>query len=303
MKGGIVIAFIGFVITAVLFTILGATPLLAAPITFNTALPIAEGEGVFRVQARFISSTEDPGPQGRELTVGAFPFVLAYGVTEKLALFGIVPVLDKEMEIKSMGVTRDTNGLGDITLLARYTAWKRDRPGETFRIAPFVGIEAPTGEDTEKDSLGPLPQPLQLGSGSWDYTIGAVLTWQTIKRQIDASASYKINTEANDFEFGDETRLEVSWQQRVWPKTLGSGVPAFIYAVLESNLIHNQKNREGGIVSQDSGGTAWFLAPGIQYVTRRTVLEAAVQLPVVQDLNGNALENDFTGILSFRINF
>ncbi len=286
-----------------LFTFLGAISLSAAPITFNTALPVAEGEGIFRVQARLISSTKDPGPMDRELTVGVFPFVLAYGVTENLALFGIVPVLDKEIKIKAMGVTRSTAGMGDVTLLARFTAWKRDRPGKTVRIAPFIGVEAPTGDDAQKDSLGTLPQPLQLGSGSWDYTIGAVLTWQTLKRQIDASASYKINTEANDFEIGDEARLEVSWQQRVWPKTLGSGVPAFIYAVLESNLIHNRPNRIGGAKDPDSGGTSWFLAPGIQYVTRRTVLEAAVQLPVIQDLNGNALENDFTGILSFRINF
>jgi len=286
-----------------LFTFFGVVSVFAAPITFNTALPVAEGEGIFRVQARLIRSTGDPGPMDRELTVGVFPFVLAYGVTEKLALFGIVPVLEKEMEIKAMSVTRSTRGIGDATLLARFTAWKMDRPGETVRIAPFVGVEAPTGDNAEKDSLGTLPQPLQSGSGSWDYTIGAIFTWQTLKRQIDASASYKINTEANDFEFGNEARLEVSWQQRVWPKTLGSGVPAFTYAVLESNLIHNRANRIGGMEDPDSGGTSWFLAPGIQYVTRRTVLEAAVQLPVIQDLNGNALENDFTGILSFRINF
>ncbi len=289
--------------SAALFSLLGAVSLSAAPITFNTALPVAQGEGLFRAQARLIRSTQDPGPLDRELTVKAFPFVLAYGATEKLALFGIVPVLDKEMEIKTIGVTRETGGLGDVAFLARYTAWKRDRPGETVRIAPFVGVEAPTGEDSEKDDLGTLPQPLQLGSGSWDYTIGAVLTWQTIKRQIDASASYRVNTEANDFQFGDETRLDASWQHRVWPKTLGSGVPAFVYAVLESNLIYNQANRAGGMEDPNSGGTSWFLAPGIQYVTRRTVLEAAVQLPVVQDLNGNALEKDFAGILSFRFNF
>lgn len=33
------------------------------------------------------------------------------------------------------------------------------------------------------------------------------------------------------------------------------------------------------------------------------MIEAAVQLPVIQDLNGNGLENDFISILSFRVNF
>ena len=273
-----------------------------APITFNTALPVADGRGVFRVQSKFIRSAQDPGTQDRELTVRALPLVAAYGAARRLAIFGIFPILDKELKINSTGVTRNTNGLGDITLLARYTAWKKDGPGRTLRFAPFISIEAPTGKDDEKDSLGTLPQTLQSGSGSWDYTAGAVLTSQTFNRQIDVSVSHRINTEANDFEFGDKTRLDLSWQKRVGPKTLGSGVPAFVYAVLESNLVLNRKNRTAGAEDSNSGGTAWFLAPGIQRVTRKTVLEAAVQVPVVQDLNGSSLENDYTAILSFRVN-
>ena len=52
-----------------------------------------------------------------------------------------------------------------------------------------------------------------------------------------------------------------------------------------------------------SGGTTLFLVPGLQYVTRRWIVEAAVQLPVVQDLNGTALENDYIVRAGFRFNF
>jgi hypothetical protein len=72
---------------------------------------------------------------------------------------------------------------------------------------------------------------------------------------------------------------------------------------LESNLIWQDRNEIGGRSDPNSGGTTWFLAPGIQYVTRRVVIEGAVQLPVVQNLNGDALENDFITTLSFRVNF
>ncbi len=285
-----------------LLTIAFSRTAFPAPITFNTALPVADGQGVLRIQSKLIRSTQDPGTQDRELTVRALPLVAAYGAARRLAIFGIFPILNKKLRINAAGVTRDSSGLGDITLLARYTAWKKDGPGRTTRLAPFIGIEAPTGKDNEKDSLGTLPRTLQSGSGSWDYTAGAVLTSQTFNRQIDVSVSHRINTEANDFEFGDETRLDLSWQQRVGPKTLGSGVPAFTYAVLESNLIYSRKNRTGGTEDQNSGGTAWFLAPGIQRVTKKTVMEAAVQIPVVQNLNGISLENDFPAILSFRVN-
>ena len=286
-------------------TFLMSTFTFAAPITFNTALPVAKGEGIFRIQTKYIQSTDDPSTLDRELTVWAFPVVGVYGITEKLAVFGIVPVLDKNLDVDTpMGrKTRSVSGPGDVTFIARYTVWKQDRPGQTFRIAPFVSIETPTGEDDEEDSLGRLPRTLQLGSGSWDPSLGIVITRQTLDRQIDASVSYKLNTEANDFEFGDVARLDISYQHRIWPKKLEFGVPAFVYAVLESSLICQDKNRLNGMDDSNSGGTTWYLTPGIQYVTRRIVAEVAAQLPVVQDLNGTALENDFTAILSFRVNF
>lgn len=290
----------GFVLVS-----MSASDIVAAPITFNTALPVAKGEGILRVQTIYLRSTDDPSDQDRELTVWTFPIVGAYGITENLAVFGVVPVLDKSMETDTpLGRrTRGDTGVGDSTFLTRYTVWKMDRPGQTIRIAPFIGIEIPTGEDDKEDAVGRLPQPLQLGSGSWDPLAGMIATWQTLDCQIDAAVSYKLNTEANDFRFGNEARFDISYQHRIWPKELRAGVPAFIYGVLESNLTWQAKNKVNGVRDNDSGGTTWFLTPGIQYVTKRIVAEAAAQVPVVQELNGKALKNDFIGIISFRVNF
>ena len=278
---------------------------VAAPITFNTALPVARDEKLVRIQTKLLLSIDDPSSADRDLTVRAVPMVAVYGVTEKLALFGILPVLDKEIKITTDAgrLTRGDSGIGDFTAMARYTAWKKDAPGKTIRLAPFVAFKMPTGEDRATDSFGILPQPLQLGSGAWDYSLGMVLTRQTLDRQIDASISYTLKTEANEFEFGDEARIDASYQHRVWPRELSSGVPGFMYAVLESNLIWQGNNRSRGIADNNTGGVTWFLAPGIQYVTKRTVLELAVQVPVVQDLNGQSLKNDFISSLSFRMNF
>lgn len=288
-----------------LVTVLTVSPLIAAPVTLDTALPVTEGEGIFRVQGKYTRSTDDPGPQDREFRAWEFPLVLGYGITERLAVFGIVPFVDKELEATTGGTkkTRDASGLGDISLITRFTVWQRDRQVETVRVAPFIGIKAPTGEDDEKDSLGRLPQPVQPGTGSWDPSVGLVITSQTLMRQVDASLSYTFNTEANDFRFGDVARFDLSYQHRLWPYELSGGVPAFVYGVLESNLIRQDKNEVDGTNDRDSGGTTWYLTPGIQYVTKRIVLEGAVQIPVVQDLNGDALKNDFVGILSFRANF
>jgi len=45
------------------------------------------------------------------------------------------------------------------------------------------------------------------------------------------------------------------------------------------------------------------LVPGLQYVTRRYVLETAVQMPVIQQLNGTALQTDWLWTAGFRWNF
>jgi hypothetical protein len=277
----------------------------AAPQTFNTALPVAQGEFVFRQQFFHRRAAGDPTPADRRLDVLGSISVLGYGVTRNLAAFVALPYLHKELDQTTGGrrVTRDTTGLADARLFGRYTLLQRDAPGRTFRIAPLLGIETPTGNDDDRDRLGVLPAPLQPGSGSWDPFGGIVMTYQTLAYQIDGQASYKLNTEANGFELGDEARLDGSIQYRVLPRELTSNVPGFLYAVLEGNLIHQARNRIGGAADPDSGGTTFFASPGIQYVTKRWIVEGLVQLPVSQDLNGSALEDDFIVRAGFRLNF
>ncbi len=277
----------------------------AGPITFNTALPISQGEFVLRGQAKWIRSSDDPGPMDRDLTVWVLPTVLAYGFNAKLTLFGVVPYLDKRLEVNTpLGwLSRGDSGLGDATFLARYTLWQRNQPGSTMRLAPFVGLKIPTGTDDKQDSLGTLPRPLQLGSGSWDPLLGMAFTWQTFDWEFDSAVSYKIRTTADGYRFGDQAEWDLSYQRRVWPREIGGGVPGFLYLVIESNVLWAQPDRTADQHVSDSGGTTWFLAPGIQYVTKRYVVETAVQIPIVQNLNGLSLKNDFILTAGFRINF
>lgn len=278
----------------------------AAPQTFNNALPVAEGEFVVREQFIYRRADANPGPADRQLRILGALSVLGYGATGKLAVFAMLPYLDKRLDDTlpaGQPVTRAARGIGDARLFGRYTVYRHDAPGRTSRIAPFFGVELPTGNDNDRDALGTLPAPLQPGSGSWDFFGGIILTHQTLKYEVGGQASYKLNTEANAFEFGDEARLDASFQYRLWPHELGSGVPGFFYGVLEANLIYQGKNASHGVKNPDSGGTTFFLSPGIQYATRRWVLEAIVQLPVAQNANGSALEDAFVVRTGFRINF
>lgn len=276
-----------------------------APITFNTALPVYEGGWILREQFMYMKIADDPTPAQRDMRVSGVMSVLGYGVTSDFALFGMLPWFDKRLDMSMGGqnITRQKSGVGDLTLLGRYTAYQYDAPGRTLRIAPFLGVKAPTGEDNARDGFDRLPPQVQPGSGSWDVLGGAVLTYQTLNFQIDGQVSYKANREANGFQAGDVAELDGSLQYRLWPSGLGSGVPAFLYGVLEANLIHSAKNDSGGIADPNSGGTTLFITPGLQYITRRWIVEAGVQIPVVQDLNGTVLKNNYVFTTGFRINF
>ena len=285
--------------------ILAAGSAWGAPVTINTALPVGGGEFVARGMVVVSQSGEDPGATDREHSATSLVTVLGYGVTHKLALFGVLPYVDKKLDFTEAGgrISRSASGLGDVSVFARYTLVQHDQPGRTFRIAPFAGVKAPTGDDDIRDIFGRLPPSVQPGSGAWDVFGGIVATYQTLALQTDGQVSYRVNNKANGFDPGDELRLDGSLQYRLWPRQLGGGVPSFLYGVLETNLVHRGRNEVNGDDDANSGGTTVFLSPGLQYVSKRWIVEGVVQFPVVQNLHGSALENDYVLRAGVRINF
>lgn len=281
--------------------LLASNGVSAAPITFNTALPVAKGEFINRELLMLVRADDAM----RNLDVNALASVLGYGINADLAIFGVLPYVNKEMQITvgDTRVRRSSKGFGDASMFARYTFFKQNASNHTFRVAAFGGVKAPTGNDNETDALGRLPTPLQSGSGSWDGFGGVVTTYQTLAFEVDAQLSYTAKGKSNDFEGGDVLRLDGSFQYRLLPRALGRGTPAFVYAVIEANVLRGSKNRVFGNPDQNSGGTSIFLSPGLQYVNKRLILEGSVQLPVSQNINGTALKNDYVARLGFRWNF
>ena len=280
-------------------SIVPTNSVLAAPINSNVALPVRKGGFVFRSQVKWLRATDDPISLNREVNVVAIPNVLVYGATPDLALFAIFPYIFRNVELTdpSTGkrVKNNDNGIGDLTLIARYTVYAKDYPSGTARLAPLAGIKLPTGDDDLK----------AITTESVDFQLGGVstVTWDFGRHEIDADIIYKINTEAEDFEKGDDLIYDLAYEFRVYPWTLPDvGVPNFVYLVAEANGIFSQKSEQKGKTIDDSGGNTIFLSPGIQFASRRFIFEASIQLPVIQDLNGNQVEKDFVLTAGFRVN-
>ncbi len=273
--------------------------LAAGGINTDTALPVREGGFVFRSQARWLRATDDPTPLDRDINVVAIPNVLVYGATPDLSLFAIFPYIFRSVKFTdpSSGkrIKKDDNGVGDLTLLGRYTVYGRDYPSGTARFSLLGGIKLPTGVE----SLRPIT------TRSVDFPLGGVstLAWGFGRHEIDADLIYRINTEADGFRNGNELDHDLAYEFRIYPWTLPEfGVPNSLYVVAEANGVFSQKSKQNGKTIEDSGGYTLFLSPGLQLATRRYVLEASIQLPVIQDLNGNQVKTDFVLAAGFRVN-
>ncbi len=279
--------------------------LSAAPITFNTALPVGKGEFLFRQQLVVNQSGDDPGTTNRDRTEQSYVTAMGYGINSKWAVFGVLPYrnIDFDQTVAGVSSSRSNKQFGDLSVFARYSHFQVNQRGKTFRVASFLGIKLPSGSDNKRDAIGILPPPLQTATNSTDVFGGFVVTYQTLKYQLDSQISYRVNNEANNFEAGNVFRIDGSLQYRLWHSTPAQGLPDYLYGVFEINIVNQSKNRINNVSDQNSNGTRIFLSPGIQYVTRRWILEGGLQIPVSQNLNGTALENDYIVRAGVRFNF
>lgn len=259
-------------------------------INTNVALAVAEGEGIWRSQLRWIHATDDPSSLDREADLLVAPQVLVYGVTPRLTAFGILPILaHRKLEAGDRTRVRD-EAIGDLTLLGRYTFIQDDyAPLSTRRVAFLAGLKLPSGAD-------------RFGTPSYDPMAGLVATWAADRHELDGDAVYTLGTERQDFETPDRFQYDLAYRYRLWPGRF-RGRLMQLNGLVELNGTWTGVARRDGRTLSNTGGHVLFVSPGLQFVTSRFVVEASLQLPVLQDLRGPQLETDFVGTVSMRIPF
>jgi hypothetical protein len=291
---------------AALVVLIVPSPASGVAINSDVGLTPFKGQWIYRSQLRYTRKADDPTPQDRKLEVFAMPQTLVYGLTEKTSMILTVPFLSKELDSTKGGTrtSRGDAGLGDLLLLGKHRLYTKDYPSATSRFSLVAGTDLPTGQSGDADARGKLPRDLQLGSGSADPLVGGAYTWQSLDDEWDVSLTYQFNTTANKFEFGDVLTYTVGYQRRVWPIRLPErGLYAQWNLVLEANGQWEQQAKSHGSRVDNSGGHLLFLSPGLQVATKHFVIESSVQLPVLQNLNGNQVEPDFVLVASIRATF
>lgn len=243
-------------------------------------------------------------PEGVDLLDRSFLTTLniSFGVMENFQLgltYGYFAAQgNREFEDGEV-VTFDPDGFTDLWLTGKYRFYQ----GPAGQLALLGGLKFPTGDSRVTNSEGEQVEPAATaGTGAWDGLAGLAYTVPLNPvLTLDASALYTLRGERYDYRLGD--RLDVG-TSLAWRVCGDAKTYPQVSLVAEATLRHVQKSEEEGASDDNTGGTVLFLSPGVKVsFTENIAGNIGVQLPVVQDLNGNQAETDFRLIAGISIAF
>jgi hypothetical protein len=209
----------------------------ALPITFDTALPVAQDEFVFRPQA---APSYGSGLAGDLIKV-AFPTIFVYGPTSRVTLFLTVDqsLAYFDQHAPTGTETRSWSGFDDTLFFVRYTLLAAQTVDSLFRIAPFLGAYLPTGSYQKGDQYGRLPRLLHACDVR-SYRGAAVLFVVGLAACASSSLSGKRNLAAPGVPCGNPTHAPLSAKPTTEaPTRLVTRVRIQVFGVVRPYLVYN----------------------------------------------------------------
>ena len=186
-------------------------------------------------------------------------------------------------------------------------------PGKDLLFNFIVNV--PTGSIDERDDIpvetnAHLPYPMQLGSGTWDFTPG--LTYVEVNDQWSwgAQGLYTLRTGTNDngYKLGNKFDFSTWFARKVATSTsLSLRINLLDWQNIEGEDI--KLNPIPTVPTKDPdlrGGTRLDTLIGINFVPstiRKLRLAAEVGMPVYQKLDGPQLETDLVFTLGAQYTF
>jgi hypothetical protein len=268
----------------------------ASPATFVTALPVARDQLLVRFNAQPTFSTM--GFYGVQ-----FPVNIGYGLTSRWALFvNTNQGFGATSSATPLGpLELSSAGPGDLATYARFTLFKIDKPKSTFRIAPLAGAFIPTGNNSLQGPHGLLPKTLQTGSGTLDPYFGITMGYNTVKWGMALDSTYRQNPATDrGISPGDEYRADGQFEYKLLPWRMPEeGLPKLLVLSLESNYVHDRRDRLNGVLAATSGGDTLKQDAILEISTLHWQVGMGAQIPVMQDLPGAGRIKQRSGFFLF----
>lgn len=259
----------------------------------------------------FHGSDELPNPGAREsfwtLEMSAF-----HALNDQWTLIGVVPLRRTELDghlhahedgdLELHPDTGTATGLGDVSLLARYSFFTTHSLAATTILAASAGIKLPTGSTRKRTDDGELMDAhTQLGTGSTDLLLGLSFSHLHAGFGLAANLLAAIPGEgeagADEHQFGNSVNYDLTGRFR-----LSTARETF----LTLGVVGEWRGEEetNGIPDPNTGGHVVYLAPGFQFrLTPQWTIEGLYQHPLWHHLRGTQIGESYKASLSLTYLF
>jgi len=256
-----------------------------------------------------------------EMTMDMHVFGAMYGLTDRITLMGMLPLIEKRMtHITFAGpvgttqlgrFTTESYGVGDFQfggIVGLYDS--KSAEGEQH-LNLLLGLSAPSGSIKQDGQiLTPmggtpivrLPYAMQLGSGTWDFLPG--VTYTARRRNLSFGAQYRGNFRLEDensegYALGDLHQV-TGWAAFEWAPWISNSV-RLAYQT-QDDISGIDPNIVGPVQTANPdfyGGDRLDLLFGVNLIGQSGAicgqrLAAEFGFPIHQDLNGPQMKTDYT---------
>jgi len=225
------------------------------------------------------------------------------------------------------GYTMASSGMGDTMLMTKYRLFADDPLIPTRQASLFMGLSLPTGSIDQKNERHPvlsrrteqLPYGMQLGSGTFDPTLGLLYQGSASPWWWGANltGTWRLYENARGYRLGDQYGLDTYLMRQFrpdalvqlqlagrWQGDIGGVMDDYASgAAGRANMGPNPDSPMTPLWETDNyGGTRLYAATGVQWQPRHLhILDLTFQVPVYQNLNGPQLREDWRVMLTWYV--
>ncbi len=238
--------------------------------------------GQWRLSLDSVFREEKVGQAGlnqQQLDDARVNFNVSHHFNSRFSLALTLPYVHKKLRFANLS-EQEVTDFGDIELSSRYT-WL-DRPRHQFHLQ--FNVRLPTAEQQRDQQNQPLNLDVQAGTGAYLPKIGLSYGYFRYPWLFYSSFQWQIGGDQGfqGFKPGSAWLTTFSSQYAFTPRlALALGLDS---RFAEKNSFYNEKDR-------DSGGNIHFLSAKLLWrVNQHWLLEATMQQPILEQLNGTLTE-------------
>ncbi len=237
---------------------------------------------------------------------------IMYAPTDQITLMAMGNYTSNTMDLQTkMGLdfTTKSQGFGDVKVVSLITLMNRKR----HSLHSNIGISIPTGSIEKRDATpmmndAPLAYPMQLGSGTWDPSLGLTYLGQAQNFSWGAQSIYTLRLGENSKNYSLGNRINmVSWV----------GINASDYFSLSTSVSFFSTQKIKGadadlnpmmmplFSTANSGRSQLDIGLGTNFLIPKSSLKnlrlaAELKIPAYQKVNGIQMKNTLMAIFGIQ---